>query len=260
MGAIRLSVCCLLENRHLFTVFAVILSVCVVVGQEETVGRSTAVKISRRRLIMPKIKICGLKRKEDIGFVNIAKPDYVGFVFAGVKRKINFIAAAKFRSLLDDGIQSVGVFANDEIDNIVGLCEDKTINLVQLHGGEDESYISRLKKKIKNPIIKAVRVRDKIHDPETKADFVLFDTYSSFEYGGIGKVFDWNLFESCKKPFFLAGGLDRDNIANAIKKINPYCVDLSSGVEMDGVKDLNKIVETVNIVRSFIKAGTEKVK
>ena len=244
-------ICHLLESCRLFAVFAVVLSAHVVAGQEETIKRSAAIKISGKRVIMPKIKICGLKRKEDIGFVNIAKPDFVGFVFAGVKRKIDFSVAAKFRYLLDDKIQSVGVFVNDKIDNIVDLCEDKTINLVQLHGDEDESYISELKEKIENPVIKAVRVKDKIHDTETKADFVLFDAYSGSEYGGGGKVFDWSLLEGCEKPFFLAGGLDRYNIVKAVKKLNPYYVDLSSGVETGGIKDLNKIVETVNIVRSL---------
>ncbi len=200
---------------------------------------------------MPKIKICGLKRKEDVSFVNAACPDYAGFVFAGVKRKIDFNTATKFRALLDDKIQSAGVFVNGEIDDIVNLCVDKIINLVQLHGGEDESYIGRLKERIKNPVVKVVRVKDKIYSTATKADFVLFDTYSCSEYGGSGKVFDWDLLKECRKPFFLAGGLDKDNIAAAVKKLNPYCVDLSSGVETNGVKDLNKIIETVKVLRSL---------
>ncbi|GHT10502.1 N-(5'-phosphoribosyl)anthranilate isomerase [Endomicrobiia bacterium] len=209
------------------------------------------IKISGELQLMPKIKICGLKREEDVSFVNIAKPDYAGFVFAGVKRKIDFNTAVRFRSLLDDTIQSVGVFVNDKIDNIVNLCEGKTIDLVQLHGGEDESYIGRLKERIKKPVVKAVRVKDKIYSAATKADFMLFDTYSSFEYGGSGKIFDWDLLKEFRNPFFLAGGLNRDNIAEAVKKLNPYCVDLSSGVETNGVKDLNKIIETVKILRSL---------
>ena len=200
---------------------------------------------------MPKIKICGLKREEDVSFVNIAKPDYAGFVFAGVKRKIDFNTAARFRSLLDDKIQSIGVFVNDKIDNIINLCEDKIIDLVQLHGGEYESYIGRLKERIKNPVVKAVRVKDKICSAATKADFMLFDTYSSSEYGGSGKIFDWDLLKECRSPFFLAGGLNKENIAEAVKKVNRYCVDLSSGVETNGVKDLNKIIETVKILRSL---------
>ncbi|MDR3256258.1 MAG: phosphoribosylanthranilate isomerase [Endomicrobium sp.] len=208
---------------------------------------------------MPKIKICGLKRKEDVDFVNTTKPDYIGFVFAGMKRKIDFNTAAKLSSLLDDGIQSIGVFVNDKIENIVNLCKDKTIDLIQLHGDEDETYINELKEKIEKPVIKAIRIpfiftneirknlaSQKICISEgTKADFMLFDSGD----GGTGKVFDWNLLREYKKPFFLAGGLNKYNIEEAIKKLNPYCVDLSSGVETDGVKDLNKIVEIIKIVR-----------
>jgi phosphoribosylanthranilate isomerase len=198
---------------------------------------------------MTKIKICGLKRQEDIDFVNIAKPDYIGFVFAGEKRKINFNTAAKLKSLLNKEIQAVGVFVNADTDNVVNLCRNCIIDLVQLHGHEDELYISKLKKEINQPIMKVLRVKEKVCDIRTKADFTLFDTHSGFEYGGSGKVFDWNLIKEYKKPFFLAGGLNRDNIKKALTELKPYCVDLSSGVETDGIKDLNKIKEITQIVR-----------
>ncbi|MDR1122604.1 MAG: phosphoribosylanthranilate isomerase [Endomicrobium sp.] len=198
---------------------------------------------------MVKIKICGLKREEDINFVNIARPDYIGFVFAGEKRKIDFNIATKLKSLLNKKIQTVGVFVNSDMESIVSLCKDCVINLVQLHGDEDEFYISKLKEKIKQPIIKAIRVKEKIYSINIKADFVLFDTYTNFEYGGCGKVFDWNLVKEYKQSFFLAGGLNKDNIENALTELNPYCVDLSSGVERNGVKDLNKIKEVVQIIR-----------
>jgi phosphoribosylanthranilate isomerase len=198
---------------------------------------------------MTKIKICGLKREEDIGFVNIAKPDYIGFVFAGEKRKIDFNIATKLRSLLNKEIQAVGVFANAAVDNIFNLCKDCIIDLVQLHGDEDELYISKLKEKVKQPIIKVIRVKKRMRDINTKADFVLFDTYSNFEYGGCGKVFDWSLIREYKQPFFLAGGLNKNNIEDALTELKPYCIDLSSGVERNGIKDLNKIKEIMQIVR-----------
>ncbi|GHT70602.1 N-(5'-phosphoribosyl)anthranilate isomerase [Endomicrobiia bacterium] len=200
---------------------------------------------------MTKIKICGLKREEDIGFVNIAKPDYVGFVFAGEKRKIDFNTATKLKSLLNKEIQTVGVFVNIDVDNILNLCRDCIIDLVQLHGDEDEIYISKLKEKVKQPIIKVVRVKEKIRDIKTKANFTLFDMYNNFEYGGCGKVFDWNLIRQYKQPFFLAGGLNKDNIEKALTELKPYCIDLSSGVETDGIKDLNKIKEIIQIVRKY---------
>jgi phosphoribosylanthranilate isomerase len=207
---------------------------------------------------MSRIKICGLKREEDIMFLNIAKPDYAGFVFAGSKRKIDLNTAAKFRALLDDNIFSIGIFVNDNEKNIISLCKNEIINLVQLHGDEDEYYISKLRDKIKQPIIKVVRISNisciykedetfKIID--TKADFVLFDTYDDSQYGGTGKVFDWEVLNGYKNPFFIAGGLNKDNIVEVIRKLNPYCVDLSSSVETDGVKDFNKIFEIVKIVR-----------
>ncbi|MDR0398520.1 MAG: phosphoribosylanthranilate isomerase [Endomicrobium sp.] len=198
---------------------------------------------------MTKIKICGLKREEEISFVNIARPDYIGFVFAGEKRKIDFNIATKLKFLLNKEIQTVGVFANEDVDNILNLCKDCVIDLVQLHGDEDELYISKLKEKVKQPIIKVIRVKEKICDINTKADFVLFDTYSNFEYGGCGKVFDWHLIREYKQPFFLAGGLNKDNIENALTELKPYCVDLSSGVEINGIKDLKKIKEIIQIVR-----------
>jgi phosphoribosylanthranilate isomerase len=204
---------------------------------------------------MTKIKICGLKREEDINFVNIASPDYIGFVFAGEKRKIDFNIATKLKSLLNKKIQAVGVFVNSDIENIISLCnKDRVINLVQLHGDEDELYISKLKEKVKQPIIKAIRVKKNIYDINTKADFVLFDTYTNFEYGGCGKVFDWNLVKEYKQSFFLAGGLNKDNIENALIELNPYCVDLSSGVERNGMKDLNKIKEIIQIIRKHSNA------
>jgi phosphoribosylanthranilate isomerase len=200
---------------------------------------------------MAKIKICGLKRREDIKYVNETKPDYAGFVFAGTKRKISFEEAAKFKSFLDKDIKAVGVFVNEKIDNVVKLCAENIIDFVQLHGDEDESYIYGLKKRTDKPVIKAVRVKDKVRDFETNADYVLFDTHTDEEYGGSGKIFDRELIKGYKKPFFVAGGINAENIAEIIKELSPYCVDLSSGVETDGLKDFEKIKEIVDIVRKI---------
>ncbi|MDR3071855.1 MAG: phosphoribosylanthranilate isomerase [Endomicrobium sp.] len=201
---------------------------------------------------MTKIKICGLKREEDIDFVNIAKPDYIGFVFAGTKRKIDFNTAEKFKSLLSKEIQAVGVFVNENIADIANLCKYSVIDLIQLHGEEDEFYISKLKEKVKQSVIKVVKIsRETVCNVDTKADFVLFDTYTNFEYGGSGKIFNWNLIKEFKKPFFVAGGLNKDNIEKVLAELNPYCVDLSSGVEMNGVKDLSKIREITQIIREI---------
>ncbi|MDR3112875.1 MAG: phosphoribosylanthranilate isomerase [Endomicrobium sp.] len=193
---------------------------------------------------MAKIKICGLKIKEDVECVNLAKPDYAGFVFAGTKRKIDFKTAAKLRSLLNKDIKSVGVFVNEFMANIVSLCKDAAVDLVQLHGDEDENYIGALRQKIDNKIIKAVRVVDSLNFKlPLNADFVLFDSDA-----GSGKTFDWKLIPKTDKPFFLAGGLNKDNMEEALK-LKPYCVDLSSGVETGGQKDFDKITEIVKMAR-----------
>ena len=200
---------------------------------------------------MAKIKICGLKRKEDINYVNETKPDYVGFVFAGTKRKIGFETAAVFKANLDKNIKAVGVFVNEEIDNIISLCDDNVIDLVQLHGDEDEPYIYRLKEKTDKAIIKAVKVKEKIQIFDTNAEYALFDSYTENEYGGSGISFNREFISGYTKPFFVAGGLNAVNIKETIKELNPYCVDLSSGVETDGFKDLNKIKEVIKIVRGI---------
>jgi len=197
---------------------------------------------------MSKIKICGLKRKEDVEYVNLAKPDYAGFVFAGIKRKIDFQTAANFRSLLNKNINSVGVFVNEPIENIISLCKDKTIDIIQLHGDENEQYIDALRQKVDNKIIKSVKIQFTINNLQltinSKVNFLLFDSGM-----GSGETFDWGLIKGYDKPFFLAGGLNKDNIAKALKTLKPYCVDLSSGVETNGLKDFEKIMEIMRIVR-----------
>ncbi|MDR2425954.1 MAG: phosphoribosylanthranilate isomerase [Endomicrobium sp.] len=200
---------------------------------------------------MTKIKICGLKREEDIKYANETKPDYIGFVFAGEKRKITFENAAELKTMLDKKIKSVGVFVNEKIDNIINLSAEGIIDLIQLHGGEDEAYIYRLKEKTDKPVIKAIRVKEKMHNFNTAADFALFDAYTENEYGGSGKSFDTELIKEYDHPFFIAGGINVGNVETVIKELNPFCVDLSSGVESGGVKDLNKIREIVKTVRSL---------
>jgi phosphoribosylanthranilate isomerase len=208
---------------------------------------------------MTKIKICGLKRKDDIEFANQLKPDFVGFIFAGDKRKVSFENAKYFKSILDKRIKSVGVFVNESTANIFAAVNEKIINLVQLHGDESEDYIKELKLKIEIPVIKAVRVKEKIENFNTAADFVLFDNFSKNIYGGTGETFNWNFIENYKEQFFLAGGLNEKNIKTAIEKLNPYCIDVSGGVETGGVKDFKKMMNIIEIVReSESDSGNKK--
>lgn len=202
---------------------------------------------------MTKIKICGLKRKEDIDYVNFCKPDYVGFVFAGTKRKITEERAKELSGLVSPEIVKVGVFVNEEIEMIVRLLQDKIIDMVQLHGTEDEDYISSLREKMnRGKIIKAIPIAspESLHRcDQLDADYLLFDTFSQKEYGGTGRTFDWNLIQNIQKPFFLAGGINNENVEQAIKQLHPYAIDVSSAVETDGLKDKEKIVEIVSRVK-----------
>lgn len=204
---------------------------------------------------MSKIKICGLTRLEDIRFVNEALPDYVGFVFAKSKRQVSDDEAEILKSYLKTSIKSVGVFVNDDIKHIAQLCNLNIIDMVQLHGDENEEYIKNLRKYIDNPIIKAVRVKkfdDVKKSDEFSSDYLLFDAYHEKQYGGSGIAFDWSLISAIKvnKPYFLAGGLNLNNILEAQNLCNPYCLDLSSGVETNGLKDKQKIIEMVTKIRS----------
>lgn len=202
---------------------------------------------------MAKIKICGLRRQEDIEIVNRYKPDYIGFVFAKSKRQVNDLEASELKSELSSEIKVVGIFVNDDINHIAGLVKNNVIDIVQLHGDEDEEYIKRLKSKISAPVIKAVRVRtyeDIKEKSEYPVEYLLLDSYSKDAYGGTGESFDISLIENMEKPYFLAGGVNEDNISDIIKKVNPYCIDLSSGVETDGFKDETKIKNVIDIVRN----------
>jgi len=191
-----------------------------------------------------KVKICGLFRDCDINYVNEAKPDFIGFVFAPSRRQVSAKWAEAMRPKLRPEISSIGVFVNESIARVAKLLNDNIIAMAQLHGEENEQYIKELKSLTNKPIIKAVRVsshEDIEGAQSTVADFLLLDNGT----GGTGESFDWSLVRKMKKPFFLAGGLKVDNIEQAISATSPYAVDLSSGVETDGVKDRDKILEIV---------------
>ena len=199
---------------------------------------------------MVKIKICGLKRLEDIEIVNRYKPDYIGFVFADSKRKVSHELASELKSNLESGIISVGVFVDASQDEIVDLFNKGIIDVAQLHGREDEEYILSLKDKTNNElgIINAIEMSNDIDLNEyanTQADYLLLDSGK-----GSGKTFDWRLIrKDLDKEFFLAGGLDISNICQAIGEFKPYAVDLSSGLETDGYKDENKIRDIMEVIR-----------
>ena len=190
---------------------------------------------------MAKIKICGLRRDADIDYVNAFKPDYVGFILTdGFRRSIHVDTARRLKSKLDKHIKAVGVFVNDDIAKINRLVSDGVIDIVQLHGNESAEYC----KKINAPIIKFFKPDMFSSIDEYDTDYYLFDSGA-----GTGKIFDWSKIPETDRPIFLAGGINKNNLAKAIKEIKPYCIDLSSAVETNGVKDYNKIKEIMEIVR-----------
>ena len=204
--------------------------------------------------MVTKIKICGLTRLCDIEAVNEALPDFAGFVFAESRRRITPEKALALRKALNDGIQAVGVFVDERIENILDICSRGIIDVIQLHGQENQDYIDRLRDKGKKPIIKAVRVRSG-EDIEGAAalscNYLLLDAYSEKAQGGTGETFNWSLAGRVRKPFFLAGGLNRHNIRQAVADLTPFGVDISSGVESDKVKDRDKILEIVDLIRTM---------
>lgn len=197
---------------------------------------------------MTKIKLCGLSRPCDIEAANKLKPDYIGFVFAPKsKRYVSPEQAMALKQMLLPEIQAVGVFVNEDPQHVAKLLRDQIIDVAQLHGGEDEAYIARLRQLTNRPIIQAFRVetaRDVEKIEQSTADYVLLDSGA-----GSGTVFDWGLIQNIARPYFLAGGLDPDNVADAVKACRPYGVDVSSGIETGGRKDETKMAAFVAAVR-----------
>lgn len=199
---------------------------------------------------MTKIKICGLRRPEDIAYVNEAKPDFAGFIIDVPKSRRN-VPREKVReltALLSPKILPVGVFVNAPMETILSLVTDGTLKAVQLHGQESQSYLEELKKQVAVPLIRAFSIRspeDLTEAEKNPADFVLLDNGA----GGTGETFDWSLLSSFDRSFFLAGGLRLENITEAVSRFHPYALDLSSGVETDGYKDKEKIIAAVAAVR-----------
>lgn len=197
---------------------------------------------------MTKIKLCGLSRQCDIEWANELKPDYIGFIFwSKSKRNVSPEKARELKALLSPDIKAVGVFVNEPVENVAELLGNNIIDVAQLHGSEDEGYIASLRTLSDKPIIKAFLLKSK-DDAKTAekstADYILLDSGT-----GTGKSFDWNLLHEIKRPYFLAGGLYPENVADAIDKLSPFAVDVSSGIETDNFKDRNKMTAFVKAVR-----------
>lgn len=202
---------------------------------------------------MTKIKLCGLSRLCDIEAANGLKPDYIGFVFVSKSRRyITYEKAMELKRRLSPEIQAVGVFVNEHLQDIAKLLQNNIIDIAQLHGDEDEDYIAQLRLLTDKPIIKAFRI-ETVNDIKTAkqstADYLLLDSGA-----GTGTVFDWDLVKSIRRPYFLAGGLDVNNVADAIKALHPFTVDVSSGIETNGLKDRTKMAAFVVAARKEEKS------
>ena len=234
----------------------------------------------------PKIKMCGISKVETIPALVEAKPDYMGLVFAPSKRQVTVEQA---KTLVDElhkqyanrynrdaeqysndvvqdravigavqehqeSIKTVGVFVNETVENLLKIVEKVKLDVIQLHGDEDESFIQSLKEQSNVEVWKAVQIRSAADAEkwiDSSADMLLFDAYHKDEWGGTGEVFDWSSLDEFERPFMLAGGIDSTNVARAIRTVRPYGIDISSGIETDGVKDNEKIKAFTNIVRTI---------
>jgi phosphoribosylanthranilate isomerase len=200
-----------------------------------------------------KVKICGLRRKEDIEYANELKPDYVGFVFAKSKRQIEVEQALDLISLLDKEIKTVGVFVNEPVENALKIAQTLNLDVLQFHGDETQDYIDNFKN---FTVWKAIRIKDKEDLEKTKefkVNSFVFDTLTKNEYGGTGKTFNWEVLKGFELnvPIILAGGLNENNVEEAIRIVNPYAVDVSSGVETEGYKDFKKMKSFIEKVRGI---------
>lgn len=218
----------------------------------------------------PKVKMCGISKVETIPAVVEAKPDYMGLVFAPSKRQVTVDQAKTLVEELhkqytkrynngaeqsnNDEIKTVGVFVNETLDNLVSIATETNLDVVQLHGDEDEAFIQSLKERTNVEVWKAVQIRSAADAEawiDSRADMLLFDAYHKDERGGTGEVFDWSCLDEFERPFMLAGGIDSTNVARAIRTVRPYGIDISSGIETEGVKDDEKIKAFTNIVRTI---------
>ncbi len=197
---------------------------------------------------MTRIKLCGLTRPEDIRAANELGPDCVGFVFAPRSRRyVTPQRAAELKQALDPRIRAVGVFVNETAQAVAAFLNGGIIDIAQLHGSEDEEYIQRLRALTGRPLIRAFRIeteRDIARAGRSGADYILLDSGS-----GSGGSFDWKLAQNFPRPYFLAGGLNPDNVKDALRRLAPYGVDVSSGIKTDGIKDKRKMAAFVAAVR-----------
>ena len=197
-----------------------------------------------------KIKICGIKTLDEIKIMNETMPDYIGFVFAKSKREIDFKKALELKKNLNPKIKAAGVFVDTEKDKILEFYKEKVIDIAQLHGNYTEDDIEFLNENGLETI-KVIRVKENSYKIKTKAKFVLFDTYSPNQSGGLNKTFNWNIKIKSNVPYFIAGGINTLNIVQMAESLKPFGADVSSGVEDNGFKTKEKVSDIIKIARGI---------
>ena len=195
---------------------------------------------------MTKVKICGLSTKEAVGTAVSAGADYIGFVFAPSKRQVTLEQAAEMAKLIPANVKKVGVFVSPNRTELLEAIEKVGLDFVQVHG----QVVDDLFENLSCASIQAVQVDGDGHVPNSQADHLLFDA----PVAGSGQTFDWDQLDMTElaQPFFIAGGLNEDNVARAIQHFSPFAVDVSSGVETNGQKDHEKIRRFIERVKNGI--------
>ena len=187
-----------------------------------------------------KIKFCGLIRDGDVKMAASLGADFYGFILTDrFKRYVAPEEVARLKQYVSSG-KTVGVFVDESVDYVIGTAKTAKLDIIQLHGSEDDSYITEIKEKTGLPVIKMIKPlseNDIITARQSAADLLLLDSGA----GGTGKVFDWSLAERLGRDYILAGGLTPDNAHEAVERLKPFAVDVSSGVETEGTKDFSKM-------------------
>ena len=197
-----------------------------------------------------KIKFCGLRREEDVKYAASLDAGFFGFILSQrFKRFVSPEEVCRLKALVPASSRTVGVFVDEPLDYVADCAKTAALDMIQLHGSEDDGYIGKIKEMTGLPVIKMFKPMsedDIISARESTADLILLDAGT-----GTGKTFDWRLAEGFERDYILAGGLSPDNVRGAIEKLRPYAVDVSSGVETDGIKDYTKMKAFAAEVRNI---------
>lgn len=202
-----------------------------------------------------KLKFCGCRRMEDVIYCNELLPDYLGVILSsGFRRTVVPETAHRLVQAKDPRIASVGVFVDAPPEQILSVLRQVPLDVIQLHGHETREVVQEVRRATGLPVWKAVRVQSaaEIRAAETLgADMLVLEGYVAGQVGGTGVTANWQCLVEANPqvPFWLAGGLAPENIQRAMATVQPHGIDISSGIETDGVKDFQKMKQIVDVIR-----------